>query len=82
MKHFGWSRVALLTQSESIFTSVSGKYFLYYNISLLHLYSTKFKAHINNCSLNLIGEYSFTMDNSASSAVNALKECKYIGLLS
>ena len=31
MKHFSWSRVALLTQSETIFTSVSGKLVILYS---------------------------------------------------
>ncbi|XP_065899518.1 gamma-aminobutyric acid type B receptor subunit 2-like isoform X2 [Dysidea avara] len=60
MKRFGWSRVALITQSENIFT----------------FFSTGFKSHLNQANLQLTEELIFNTDeaeNNVELLVNALK---------
>ncbi|XP_065899528.1 gamma-aminobutyric acid type B receptor subunit 2-like isoform X2 [Dysidea avara] len=60
MKRFGWSRVALITQSENIFT----------------FFSTEFKSHLNQANLQLIEELTFNTDeaeNNVELLVNTLK---------
>ncbi|XP_065899536.1 gamma-aminobutyric acid type B receptor subunit 2-like [Dysidea avara] len=58
MKKFGWSRVALITQSENIFTFVS----------------TEIKSHLNKENLQLIGEHTFnTEDDNVEFVVDVLK---------
>ncbi|XP_065899539.1 gamma-aminobutyric acid type B receptor subunit 2-like isoform X2 [Dysidea avara] len=58
MKKFGWSRVALITQSENIFSFAS----------------TEIKSHLNKENLQLIGEHTFnTEDDNVDFVVDALK---------
>ena len=70
MKHFSWSRVALLTQSENIFTFVSlyiyGQAVMYvrYILRSTLQFSAGFKEHITNSSLNFLEEYLFNTDDS------------------
>ncbi|XP_065899591.1 gamma-aminobutyric acid type B receptor subunit 2-like [Dysidea avara] len=57
MKEFGWSRVALITQSENIFT----------------FFSTEFKIHLNEVNLQLLEEVTFNTDESVELVVRELR---------
>ncbi|XP_065899590.1 gamma-aminobutyric acid type B receptor subunit 2-like isoform X4 [Dysidea avara] len=58
MKEFGWSRVALITQSENIFT----------------FFSTEFKIHLNEVNLQLLEEVTFNTDESVELVVKELRD--------
>ena len=83
MKQFGWSRIALITQSENIFTFVSITIDLfvmkfYYQCLYVHALqiAERLRLELATSNLQLTREYTFTTEGNAKQAVEALRVCK------
>ena len=82
MKEFGWSRIAVITQSDNLFTLVSIKLKLYLcneflTINVRTKITTILRQELAAANLQLIREFTFNPDGNPRKAVDSLKVSEY-----
>ena len=77
MKQFEWSRIAIITQSDNLFTFVSGLIVFHNLIKLLYIavpqLSALLRLHFSSTNIKVLSEYTLNTGKDAPGIIRELK---------